>query len=159
MSPMSPDSSGRGYGATTRLHLGLYAAGHLCTAFLVPPVISRGAPRQATWEISISDERNYGREMAGQFGMRFRLPRNSQGSFTYSKYATWDRRLYFPSERRHDVDFFARKIRRLRQGSKPRSDSSGTKYTFHKSFMSSEVLTMQINKPKIQFSQQMHSYF
>jgi hypothetical protein len=33
--------------------------------------------------------------MAGQFGLRFRLPRKSQGSFTYCKSATWDRRLYF----------------------------------------------------------------
>jgi hypothetical protein len=59
-----------------------------------------------------------GREMAVQFGLRFRLPRKSQGSFTS---AAWDRRLYFPSEGRHAVDFFARKIRRLRPGSNPRS--------------------------------------
>jgi hypothetical protein len=38
--------------------------------------------------------------MAGQFGLSFRLPRKSQGS------ATWDRRLYFPSEGGHAVDFF-----------------------------------------------------
>jgi hypothetical protein len=59
--------------------------------------------------------------MAGQFGLRFRLPRKSQGSFTCHKSATWDRRLYFPTEGRHAVDFFARKIRRLRPGSNPRS--------------------------------------
>jgi hypothetical protein len=59
--------------------------------------------------------------MAGQFGLRFRLLRKSHGSFTYRKSATWDRRLYFPSEGRHAVDFFARKIRRLRPGSKLRS--------------------------------------
>jgi hypothetical protein len=105
----------RGYGATTRSHLGL------CTPPLVPPVISSGAPRQATWETSVSEGRNYGREMAGQFGLRFRLPRKSQGSFTCRKYATWDRRIYFPSEGRHAVDFFVRKIRRLRPGSNPRS--------------------------------------
>jgi hypothetical protein len=35
--------------------------------------------------------------------------------------ATWDRRLYFPSEGRHAVDFFARKIRWLGPGSIPRS--------------------------------------
>jgi hypothetical protein len=62
-----------------------------------------------------------GREMAGQFGLRFRLPRISQGSFTCHKSATWDRRLYFPSEGRHAVDFFLRKILRLRPGSNPRS--------------------------------------
>jgi hypothetical protein len=51
--------------------------------------------------------------MAGQFGLRFRLPRKSQGSFTCRKSATW--------EGRHAVDFFARKIRRLRASSNPRS--------------------------------------
>jgi hypothetical protein len=100
----------RGYGATTPSQLGL------CAPPLVPPVISRSVPRQATWETSVSERRNYEREMAGQFGLWFRLPRKSQGSFT-----TWDRRLYFPSEGRHAVDFFARKIRRLRPGSNPRS--------------------------------------
>jgi hypothetical protein len=49
--------------------------------------------------------------MASQFGMRFRLPRKSQGSFKCRKSATWDRRFYFPSEGRHAMDFFARKIR------------------------------------------------
>jgi hypothetical protein len=71
-----------------------------------------------------------GREMTGQFGVRFRLPRKLQGSFTCHKSATWDRRLYFPSEGRHAVDFFARKIRRLRPGSNPRS-SRGTTQAFH----------------------------
>jgi hypothetical protein len=59
--------------------------------------------------------------MAGQFGLRFRLPRKLQGSFTCRKSATWDRQLYFPSEGRHAVNFFARKIQRLRSGSNPRS--------------------------------------
>jgi hypothetical protein len=44
--------------------------------------------------------------MAGKFGLRFRLPRKSQGSLTCRKSATWDRRLYFPSEERHAGDFF-----------------------------------------------------
>jgi hypothetical protein len=47
--------------------------------------------------------------MAGQFGLRFPLPRKSQGSLTCRKAATRDRLLYFPSEGRHAVDFFARK--------------------------------------------------
>jgi hypothetical protein len=47
--------------------------------------------------------------MAGQFGLRFRLPRKSQGSFTYRKSAKWDRRLYFSSEGRHAVDFSTEK--------------------------------------------------
>jgi hypothetical protein len=59
--------------------------------------------------------------MADQFGPRFRLQRKSQGSFTCRKSATWDRRLYYPSEGRHAVDFFARKIRLLWPCSNPRS--------------------------------------
>jgi hypothetical protein len=62
-----------------------------------------------------------GREMAGQFGLQFWLPRKLHGSFTCRKSATWDRRLYFPSEGRHAEDFFARNIRRFRQGLNPRS--------------------------------------
>ena len=37
------------------------------------------------------------------------LSRNIQGSFTCSKFTTWDRRLYFPSEGRRAEDFFALK--------------------------------------------------
>ena len=43
------------------------------------------------------------------------------GSFTFSKFTTWDRRLYFPSEGRRAEDFFARKIWRLRPGLNPRT--------------------------------------
>jgi hypothetical protein len=49
------------------------------------------------------------RKIAGQFGLRFRLPRKSQGFFTCRKSATFDRRLYFPSEGRLSVEFFAPK--------------------------------------------------
>jgi hypothetical protein len=55
---------------------------------LAPPVISRGTPRQATWQTSVSEGWNYGRVMAGQFGLWFRLPRTSQGVFTCRKSAT-----------------------------------------------------------------------
>jgi hypothetical protein len=92
---------------------------------LVLPVISTGAPRHTTWETPISEGQNYGREMAGQFGQWFRLPRKSQGSLTCRTSATWDRWLYFPSEGRHAVDFFgdlfSRKIWRLRLSSILRS--------------------------------------
>jgi hypothetical protein len=60
-----------------------------------------------------------GREVAGQFGLRFWLPHKSQGSLTCHKSASWDRWLYFPSEGRHAVDFFPRKIRSLWLGSNP----------------------------------------
>jgi hypothetical protein len=88
---------------------------------LVPPIISRGAPCQATWETSVSEGWNYGWEMAGQFGPWFRLPHKSQGSFTCRKSVTWDRQLYFPSKGRHAVYFFVWKIRQLRPGSNPQS--------------------------------------
>jgi hypothetical protein len=61
-----------------------------------------------------------GREMAGQFGLWFWVPHQSKWSFTCLISATSDRRLYFPSEGRHAIDF-ARNIQRLRPGSKPRS--------------------------------------
>jgi hypothetical protein len=41
--------------------------------------------------------------------------------FTCCKSATWDRRLYFPSEGRHADDFLARKIRWLQPGLNPRT--------------------------------------
>jgi hypothetical protein len=41
--------------------------------------------------------------------------------FTCRKATTWDRRLYFPSERRRAEDFFFQKIRRLRPGANPRN--------------------------------------
>jgi hypothetical protein len=58
------------------------------------PVITRGAPHQTMWEASISERRNYGREMA--FNCDF------HGSFTCRKAATWDRRLYFFSPEKSD---------------------------------------------------------
>ena len=41
----------------------------------VPTFASTCLHAQATWETSISERRNYGREMAGQFCLWFRLPR------------------------------------------------------------------------------------
>ena len=41
----------------------------------VPTFASRCLHAQAAWETSISERRNYGREMAGQFCLWFRLPR------------------------------------------------------------------------------------
>ena len=43
-----------------------------------PTFASRYLHVQATWETSISERRNYGREMAGQFCLWFRLPRKSR---------------------------------------------------------------------------------
>ena len=44
----------------------------------VPTFASSCLHVQATWETSISERRNYGREMAGQFCLWFRLPRKSR---------------------------------------------------------------------------------
>jgi hypothetical protein len=91
----------------------------LCTAFSSAHHLQRRSTSSDERPLLVKD--GIGREMASQFGLRFRLPRKSQGSFICRKSATWDRQLYFPSEGRHAVDFFARKIRRLRPGSNPRS--------------------------------------
>jgi hypothetical protein len=50
---------------TAPVHLGRKRPA-LSAPLLVFPVISRGAPRQMTWETSISERWNYGREMAYQ---------------------------------------------------------------------------------------------
>jgi len=47
-----------------------------------------------------------GEKWPTNFAWEIRLPRNFQGSLTCSKSATWDRRLYFPSEGRRAEDFF-----------------------------------------------------
>src|SRR5215475_10099917 len=46
---------------------------------------------------------------------------NCRDFFTCRKAATCGRRVYFPSEGRHVVEFFVRKIRRLRPVLNPRS--------------------------------------
>jgi len=59
-----------------------------------------------------------GREMFRQIWPRIRLPRNSR-AFTCRKSATWDRRLYFPSEGRRAEDFFALKNPTVSAGFEP----------------------------------------
>ena len=48
-----------------------------------------------------------------------RLPRNIQGSFACRKSVTWNRRLYFPSERRRAEDFSALKNQMASVGFEP----------------------------------------
>jgi hypothetical protein len=50
----------RSPGTTSPMHLGLKVRA-LCAPTLVPFVISRGPPRQATLEVSVSEERNRAR--------------------------------------------------------------------------------------------------
>ena len=78
----------------------------------VPTFASKCLHVQATWETSISERRNYGREMAGQFCLWFRLPRKSRVLWHAAQICDIGR---------HAVDFFARKIRWLRPGWNPRS--------------------------------------
>jgi hypothetical protein len=92
----------------------------LCAPPLVLPIISRGTPCQATWETSVSEGRNWVRN-GWSIWPANSTSCKSQSSFTCCKSATWDRWLYFPSEGRHGVDFFAWKIRWLRPGSNLRS--------------------------------------
>jgi hypothetical protein len=56
-----------------------------------------------------------GREMAGQFGLRFRLPRKTQGSFTCHKCVAWNRSFTSPPKEGMLWIFS------LRPGSNPRS--------------------------------------
>jgi hypothetical protein len=62
-----------------------------------------------TRENSSRERGNCGREMAGNFAHKWQIPCHLKGSFTCRKSASWDRRLYFPSEGMHAVDFFALK--------------------------------------------------
>jgi hypothetical protein len=85
----------------------------LCSyPWIVPSVVSRGAPHQAAWEASISE--------GGKLSERILLITRNEllllGSFTCPKVGTWDRLFNFPSEGRHAEDFYIRKIQRLRPG-------------------------------------------
>jgi hypothetical protein len=72
---------------------------------LVPSVISRGTPRQAISETSVSEERKRARDVRGILPTSSDFHDKLQGSLTCRKSATWDRRLYFPNEGRHAEDF------------------------------------------------------
>ena len=61
------------------------------------------------------------RENCREFCRKWATSTSLSDSFTCRKFATWDRRLYFPSEGRCAESFFSRKIRRLRPGLNPRT--------------------------------------
>jgi len=87
--------------------------------------------------------------MGEKFRLKTRHSSNFQGSLTCRKSATWDRRLYFPSEGRRDEDFFARKIRRLRPGQLNRNTKMVIrKYSVHSIIrcISGEGCAWTINK-------------
>ena len=91
----------------------------------VPTFASRCLHVQATWETSISERRNYEREMAGQFCLWFRLPRKPRVLWHAAQICDMGdgfTSLPPPPPRKACCGFFfARKIRRLRPGSNPRS--------------------------------------
>ena len=62
----------------------------------LPTFASRCLHVQATWETSISERWNYGREMAGQFCLWFRLPRKPRVLWHAAQNLRHGRRLYFP---------------------------------------------------------------
>ena len=57
----------------------------------VPTFASRCLHVQATWDTSLSERRNYGREMAGQFCLWFRLPRKPR--VLWNAVQIWDREM------------------------------------------------------------------
>jgi len=83
----------------------------------VPPPATRCPPRLKRSERTPVAE-------GGIMGEKLPKVANSTsflGSFTCRKLTTWDRRLYFPSEKRRVEDFFVPKIRRLRPDLNPRT--------------------------------------
>jgi hypothetical protein len=81
----------------------------VCVPPLVPPIISRGAPlhvKQNERPLLVKDG-IMGEKRPVNFAWGSNLNVNRRGLFTCRKSATWDRRLHFPSEGRHSVDFFA----------------------------------------------------
>jgi hypothetical protein len=94
-----------------------------------PPLIFRRShfrchvpPRPYDAREPSSERWNCGREFWSVILPKCRLPRLIWGSFTCRKYATWDRRLYFPSEGRRAEDFFRpEKSWRFQPGLNPRT--------------------------------------
>ena len=86
----------------------------------VPTFASSCLHVQATWETSISERRNYGREMAGQFSLWFRLPRKPRVLWHAAQIYDMGDGFTSPPRKACCGFFFARKIRRLRPGSNPR---------------------------------------
>jgi hypothetical protein len=73
------------------------------------PLVPPGAPTPTMRETSSRERGNYGRKCPVNFAVKEGVLRYLKGSFICHKSATWDRRLYFPSEGRHAEDFFALK--------------------------------------------------
>ena len=87
----------------------------------IPTFASRCLHVQATWETPISERQNYGREMAGQFCLWFRLPCKPRVLWHAAQICDMGDGFTSTPQGRHAVDFFAQKIWRLQLGSNPRA--------------------------------------
>jgi hypothetical protein len=123
MSFMGPSSSslrGRSQGFAAQMHCGLQA--YCAPLDLVPPVISRGAPRPTTWETSVSEGGKYGR---GNARFNFAYKCDFHGKCTDLLHAAKLRHGTngFTSSPKKSMlrIFVARKIRRLHPGLNPRT--------------------------------------
>ena len=87
----------------------------------IPTFASRCLHVQVTWETSISERWNYGREMAGQFCLWFRLPRKPRVLWHAAQICDMGDGFTSPPKEGMLWIFFAQKIRRLQPGSNPRS--------------------------------------
>jgi hypothetical protein len=85
---------------------------------LVPPLISRGAPRQTAWETSISERSE---KWPVKFSQTIRLPCNCWVLLHAANLRHWTDGFTSPLKGSHAEDFSVRKIRRLRPSLNPRS--------------------------------------
>jgi hypothetical protein len=81
-------------------------AGPLCTAFVVPYFISRGAPRQSTWVTSVSEGWNYGREMSDQFCRNLASSTPNKGFFNVPQICDMGPTALLPLRRKACWGFF-----------------------------------------------------
>jgi hypothetical protein len=78
----------------------------MCTAFLVPLVITRGAPRQATWETAVSEGRNYGRKIADKFCRHLMSSTSNEGFFYMPQICDMEPTALLPLRRKASWGFF-----------------------------------------------------
>jgi hypothetical protein len=98
------------------MHLGLKLRA-LCTSPWVPSVLSRDAPRQATWEVSVSEGKNRGRNFA--YDSNFRV---NPGIFNMPQIYDMGQTALLLFRRKACWGFSARKnIRRLWPSLNPRT--------------------------------------
>jgi hypothetical protein len=99
------------------MHLGIKERG-LCALLLVSRNLQRRSTSDDTTELYQWKVELWARN--GRSNLAYNATSTGiVGVFYMLQAATWDQWLYFPSERRHDNDFFAQKIRRLQPGLNP----------------------------------------